>query len=91
MNKDQIFKMISGRTFISQTQAAEILEVSPNHISTLIKRGKLEAFTEGKAPKPYLDTVLSYKTNPNMKRNISVSGNNKNTIIGNNNKVNIKK
>ncbi len=90
MNKDDIIKMITGRTFISQAQAAEILEVSANHISTLIKKKKLEAFTSGKTPKPYLDAVLSYKTNPKMKRNkITIKSKN---IIGNGkNNINIKK
>lgn len=89
MNKDDIIKMVSGRTFISQAQAAEILEVSANHISTLVKKRKLEAFRGGKTPKPYLDAVLSYKTNPKMKRNVSIKGNN--NIIGNGNNLNIKK
>lgn len=88
--KDDILKIITGRTFISQAQAADILEVSPSHISLLIKKGKLEAFTDGTPPKPYLDSVLSYKTKPSMKRHRNITVNGNNNIIGSNNRINIK-
>jgi hypothetical protein len=91
MNKDEIIKIITKRTFISQVQAAEILNITRSQISLLIKKGKIEAYSGGKTPKPYLDSVLSYKTNPNMKRNISVNGNNNIVGNGNNNTINIKK
>lgn len=90
MNKDEIIKIITKRTFISQVQAAEILDITRSQVSLLIKKGKIEAYSGGKTPKPYLDSVLEYKTNPNMKRNISINGNN-NNIIGNSNKISIKK
>lgn len=91
MNKDEIIKIITKRTFITQVQAAEILNLTRSQISLLIKKGKIEAYTGGKTPKPYLDSVLSYKTNPNMKRNknFSITGNN-NIVTGNGN-INIKK
>ncbi|MDD5597262.1 MAG: hypothetical protein PHV82_04920 [Victivallaceae bacterium] len=93
MNKDEIIKIITKRTFITQVQAAEILELTRSQISLLIKKGKIEAYKGGKTPKPYLDSVLSYKTNPNMKRNISIQGNNNNNnnIITGNGNINIKK
>lgn len=89
MNKDEIIKIITKRTFITQVQAAEILDLTRSQISLLIKKEKIEAYTGGKTPKPYLDSVLSYKTNPNMKRNISIKGSN--NIIGDKNHINIKK
>ena len=89
MDKDEIIKIITKRTFITQVQAGEILNLTRSQISLLIKKGKIEAYTGGKTPKPYLDAVLSYKTNPNMKRHISVNGNN--NIVGNQGNINIKK
>lgn len=89
MDKDEIIKIITKRTFITQVQAGEILNLTRSQISLLIKKGKIEAYTGGKTPKPYLDAVLSYKTNPNMKRNIFVKGNN--NIVENHGNINIKK
>lgn len=91
MDKNEIIKLFTGRTFINQVQAAEILGLTRGQISLLIKKGKLEAYTGGKTPKPYLDSVLSYKTNPNMKRNQNINVNGNNNVIGNNNSINIKK
>ncbi len=93
MDKDEIIKILTKRTFTTQVQAAEILNLTRSQVSLLIKKGKIEAYTGGKTPKPYLDSILSYKTNPNMKRNVSTQRNNNigDNIIINGNNTNIKK
>ena len=54
-----------ARPTISQTEAAEALNLSQGRISTIIKEGKIEA---NERNRPYIDSILQYKTHPQMKR-----------------------
>lgn len=67
MDKEKILKLLAGKVFISQGQACTILNLSSGQVSTLIKKGIIEA-TDTIPPKPYLESVLEYKPSPNMKR-----------------------
>ncbi len=53
---------------INQNDAAELLGVTPSHVSNLIRQNKIDADKTRRPYKPYLKSVLEYKTNPNMKR-----------------------
>lgn len=68
MDKEKILELLAGKVFISQAQACTILNLSNGRVSTLIKKGTIEA-TDTVPPKPYLESVLKYKPSPNMKRN----------------------
>ena len=68
-NAENIIRRLTERPYISQQEAAKYLGISPGRVSILIKEGKIEAYRGGKTPKPYIESVLSYKTKPQMKRN----------------------
>lgn len=67
MNKLEILKRATGKIYISQTEAAILLDMTQGNISNLIKAGKIKA-TNTYQPKPYLDSVLEYKPKPHQKR-----------------------
>jgi len=69
MNKLEVLKRVigSGRIYLSQAEAAILLDLTQGHISNLMKAGKIKA-TNAYQPKPYLESVLDYKPNPRKKR-----------------------
>lgn len=54
------------RPTASQTEAGEAIGLSQPRISTLIKKGIIEADEKNR---PYIDSLRKYQPNPNMKRN----------------------
>lgn len=68
MNEENIMKLLTEEPYMSQEQAARFLEISPGQVCNLIKKGKIIAYRGGKTPKPYIKSVINYKTNPKMKR-----------------------
>ena len=63
--REKILTAKLARPTVSQTEAAVALNLSQGRISSIIKEGKIEADEKNR---PYIDSILKYKTHPKMKR-----------------------
>lgn len=64
-NRKKLEEILLQERTITQTQAAELLDISRGQVSNLIKKGKIAA---DKNKRPYIKAITEYTPSPNMKR-----------------------